>query len=87
MVGFDSECEAYPFYPISVSQSTNTEHLMINVLLIGNERTTHFVLIKSLDALLRKGNTRKRMFHCERWVINIKNKIIIYQFSFLIFKH
>lgn len=68
VVGYDTECEAYPYYPISVSQSTDEEQPMINVLLIGNDYTTHYVLIKSLDALLRKKNTRDQMFHCVRYV-------------------
>ena len=66
VVGYDEECKEDPYYPVSVSSSSNPDHPVVNVLLIGNERTTHFVLIKSLSALLRKDNTRLMKHHCVR---------------------
>jgi hypothetical protein len=66
VVGYDEEDKQEPFYPILVSKSTNLEHLVVNVLLLGNESTTHFVLIKSLSALLRKSSTRDQKYHCVR---------------------
>ena len=66
VVGYDEEDKRAPFYPISVSKSTNLEHAVVNVLLLGNENTSHFVLIKSLDALLRKDSTHNQKHHCVR---------------------
>ena len=57
-----------PLYPVLVSKSANTNHLTVNTLIIGNENTTHFVLIKSLNALLKKPNTRNTKHHCVRLV-------------------
>ena len=66
VIGYDSEVKRDPFYPLAISKSTNTNHLVVNVLLIENENTTHFVLIKSIGALLRKNNTRKIKHYCVR---------------------
>ena len=66
MVGYDMDNKSDPFYPVLVSKSTNTNHLTVNTLLIGNGDTSHFVLIKSLNALLRKPNTRDTRHHCVR---------------------
>jgi hypothetical protein len=66
VVGYDEEDKQNPFYPILVSKSTELEYPVVNVLLLGNERSTHFVLIKSLNALLRKSSTRDQKYHCVR---------------------
>ena len=67
VVGYDEEAAPNYFYPLSISKSTETTHMTVNVLLIENETTTHFVLIKSLNALLRNGNTRNTKHHCVRY--------------------
>ena len=66
VIGYDNESKQDPFYPLVISKSTNREHLVVNVLLLENENTTHFVLIKSLNALLRKDNTRNTKHYCVR---------------------
>ena len=68
VVGYDDEAKIDPFYPLAISKSSNSEHSVVNVLLIENNDTTHFVLIKSLNALLRKANTRNMKYFCERFV-------------------
>ena len=53
------------FYPLYISDKNQDP---IHLLLIGNEQTQHYVLIKSLDVLLRKrtkyGKTMKHCFRC-----------------------
>ena len=66
VVGYEEESKEDPYYPILVSKSTDLSNPVVNVLLLGNERTTHFVLIKSRNALLRKKNTRRVKHHCIR---------------------
>ncbi|KAL5256530.1 hypothetical protein ACHWQZ_G011693 [Mnemiopsis leidyi] len=66
VVCYDEEDKVSPFYPIMVSKSTNLDHTVVNVLLLGTEKTTHFVLIKSLNALLRSSSTRNQKHHCVR---------------------
>ena len=66
VVAYDPEDKESPFYPVLVSQSTDENLPLVNVLLLGNDQSSHFVLIKSLDALLRKPNTRNQMKHCIR---------------------
>ena len=66
MVCYDEEDKEAPFYPIMVSKSSNLDHTVVNVLLLGTEKTTHFVLIKSLNALLRNSSTRTQKHHCVR---------------------
>ncbi len=68
VVGYDKEDTRDPFYPVQVSQSTDAALPQINVLLLGDDKTTHFVLIKSLNALLRKPNTHATKHHCVRYV-------------------
>ncbi len=67
-MGYDAEDEKDPFYPRQVSQQTDKTLPEINVLLLGddNDVTTHFVLIKSLSALLRKPNTNRMQHVCFR---------------------
>ena len=62
-MGYDGGDKRAPFYPISVSKSTNLVHAVVNVLFLGNENISHFVLIKSLDALLRKPSTKASLCH------------------------
>jgi hypothetical protein len=66
VIGFDEESTTDPFYPVLISKSTDASQLTINTLIIGNGKTTHFVLIKSLNNLLRNSNTRKTKHHCVR---------------------
>ena len=80
VVGYDETTPSDPYYPVAISKSTNTDHLTVNVLLIGNETTTHFILIKSLNALLRKANTRTVKHYCVRFVF--EDNIYIYIFFF-----
>ena len=65
-MGYNDEDKSEPFYPVRISKCTDPETLTVNVLLIGNDVTTHFVLIKSLNALLKKPNTRLTKYHCVR---------------------
>ena len=66
MVCYDEEDKEAPFYPIMASKSINLDHTVVNVLLLGTEKTTHFVLIKSLNALLRNSSTHNQKHHCVR---------------------
>ena len=66
VIGYDNEAKRDPFYPLAISKSTNADHLVVNVLMVENQNTTHFVLIKSLGALLRKKNTNKTKHYCVR---------------------
>ena len=68
MVGYDDSKEAAsePFYPVKVSKLTDPSLLTVNVLVLTNGDTTHFVLIKSLNALLKRPNTKKTFYHCQR---------------------
>ena len=68
VVGYNEESKDEPFYPVLISKLTDYSLLTVNVLMIGNGATTHFVLIKSLNALLRKPNTRQTKFHCVRYL-------------------
>ena len=47
MISNDEDHTTGHFYPLKISQSTNTEHQTVNVILIENDDTMHFVLIKA----------------------------------------
>ncbi|KAL5249225.1 hypothetical protein ACHWQZ_G018174 [Mnemiopsis leidyi] len=66
VVGYDEDNDTDPFYPVLVSKSTHADHLTVNTLILGNENTSHFVLIKSINALLKKDNTKALKYHCVR---------------------
>ena len=66
VVGYDEDNDTDPFYPVLVSKSTHADHLTVNTLILGNENTSHFVLIKSINALLKKDNTHAIKYHCIR---------------------
>ena len=59
------------FYPLYISDKNQDP---IHLLLIGNEQTQHYVLIKSLDVLLRNrtkhGKTMKHCFRCLHGFLN-----------------
>ncbi len=67
-MGYDEQTPSDPYYPVAISKSAIPEHLTVNVLLIGNETTSHFILIKSLNALLKKNNTHAVKHYCVRFV-------------------
>ena len=66
VISYDEENKE--FFPVLVDQSTNPSLPVITLLLLGGEHSTHYVLVKSLDALLRPENTRTQRFHCPRFV-------------------
>lgn len=54
------------FYPIQLSATPNSEDT-INLLLLSNDKTSHYVLVKDLSALLcNKSKNTKKKFWCVR---------------------
>ena len=72
VIGYDDESKTDPFYPAWKSESDDVEALTVNVLLIGNQTTTHFVLVKSLSALLRKPGSTNMKHFCFRLIFKLK---------------
>ena len=66
VISYDEENKE--FFPVLVDQSTDPSLPVITLLLLGGEHSTHYVLVKSLNALLRPENTRTQRFHCPRFV-------------------
>ena len=58
------------YYPIRISDKKVPDDKVVNVLLIGNEYTQHYVLITSMSGLLSKNskNTAAKhyCYHCLR---------------------
>ena len=68
MVGYDDckEAASEPFYPARISPIDDPSMTTVNVLVLTNGDTIHFVQIKSLNALLKRSNTKKTHYHCMR---------------------
>lgn len=58
--------KATELFPLYVSSSEDPNAVEVNVLLISNETTQHFVLIKSLSGLLSKKSTHRQKYYCIR---------------------
>ena len=58
------EAASEPYYPVRVSPIDDPTLTTVNVMVLSSGDTTHFILIKSLNALLMKGRNSKH--HCQR---------------------
>ena len=69
VVGYDDDKKAAtePFYPVRISKIEDPNKLTVNVLILTNGSTSHFVYIKSLNALLKRPRTNKTHYHCVRY--------------------
>ena len=58
------ETASEPYYPVRVSPIDDPTLTTVNVMVLSSGDTSHFILIKSLNALLMKGRNSKH--HCQR---------------------
>ena len=61
-------------YPLRINDNVHKDSEIIDLLLISNDTTNHYYLIKSLSRLLNVQNGGHAKHHCKQCVVGFKDK-------------